>query len=214
MDGKLIWSSNMTRDYIKGLSDEEKKAELVNRGYDQEMIDTDGLDMVIDKDDYMGHDDEEDFMETVAPMISRQSLGGRVIAVNKLDNQAEPLIVSAEELLKDEICPEADEMEIRDVDGCVEVRYLSEHAPILTLELYVIPDGDEQGEFIEKVLAKGLNLDLEDEEMSVSNTVDENEIEDAIDVEALKQFGKKVKNDLNEEREITECGEFAFPKEG
>lgn len=78
---KLVWKSNMTQDYLKSLPDDLLKDELVDLGYDLELLntlDTEGLHNLVD-DDLDLEGDLEDFENKVAPMIENQSLGGMVI---------------------------------------------------------------------------------------------------------------------------------------
>ena len=226
MSDRLLWSSNMTKDYIKGLSDEEKRNMLIDRGYDPEMLDGADLDDIIDNDDYMWQDDSDDFMRTIVPMINSQT-NGVLLVVDKDDNQGGVLACQAEDLIGDLIGNgDVANVQIYDVDGNLEVEYFNKAGQnVQTLELYAVPSeqtaqqdfmtdimpsfyaaksdqvtGDD-GEVDNARLTAELDQDLQDVEV----------LEDFVDRDQLRKLGTRIKNTLNEEyEEVNEC---SFPKE-
>ena len=208
---KLIWSSTMTQDYLRGLSDEEKHNMLVDRGYDPEMLKGANLDDVIDNDDYMWQDDSDDFMNTVVPMINGQT-NGLIAVVDKDDPQGDVLVCSAEDIIGDLIGNgDISAVQLYDVNGNVEVEYFNKQGQnVQTLELYAIPeDPDAQVEFKKNVMPSVVddNVDPDDDDPYLNPGVDfdsPEELEDLIDVNLLKQHGTRIKNTLQVSEELNE----------
>lgn len=207
MSDKLIWSSNMTKDYINGLSDEEKKNMLLDRGYDPEMLDD--VNSAIDQDDYMWQDDSDDFINNVVPMINKQTHQGKIICVNADDKNADAIVCTVEDLNSGDICPEASDVAIHDTGDGIEVNYYDKNGQnILTLIPYAIPeDKAEQEEFIKNVMPGfGDGDDIVDQD----DFSEEDELNDFVNKDQLKVHGKRIKNELHEDYEEPK---LEFPEE-
>lgn len=226
MSDRLLWSSNMTQDYIKGLSDEEKRNMLVDRGYDPEMLDGADLDDIIDNDDYMWQDDSDDFVRTIVPMINSQT-NGMLLVIDKDDPQGGVLACQPEDLVGDLIGNgDVANVQIYDVDGNLEVEYFNKAGQnVQTLELYAVPsDKTAQQDFMTDIMpsfyaAKSDQVTGDDGEVDTArltadldqDLMDVEVLEDFVDKDQLRKLGTRIKNTLNEEyEEVNEC---AFPKE-
>lgn len=215
MSDRIVWSSRMTQDYAKGLSDEEKRNFLIDRGYDAEMLDGADLDEIIEQDDYMWQDDVEDFDRTIVPMINRQTYNGIVLAIDKDKDRI--VAMPAEDLIAGDIASDANGMQLVDEGGLV-AKYYFNDIPSDTLELYAIPEGEtEQQDFIQDVMqgyADSLRSDSDEEVMPVDIAgalSDPDVLEDWVDKDALRKVGIRIKADLSES--LDECGNLQFPKE-
>lgn len=226
MSDRLLWSSNMTQDYIKGLSDEEKRNMLIDRGYDPEMLDGADLDDIIDSDDYMWQDDSDDFVRTIVPMINSQT-NGMLLVIDKDDPQGGVLACQPEDLVGDLIGNgDVANVQIYDVDGNLEVEYFNKAGQnVQTLELYAVPsDKTAQQDFMTDIMpsfyaAKSDQVTGDDGEVDTArltadldqDLMDAEVLEDFVDKDQLRKLGTRIKNTLNEEyEEVNEC---AFPKE-
>ena len=196
MDGKLIWKSNATQDYIRGLDDEAKKNALIDRGYDDEMLDD--MDSAIDQDSYMDQDDAEEFEREIVPMLNAQT-NGHIIAVNVDDPQGELLVIDAEDLISGDICPDAVQQALHDTPEGLEMNYYDKDGHnCLTLALYAVPN-DEDTETLDKIMPDLHDdfVDPDDDDPYLNPGVDltdANNIEDMVDVNALKKFGTRLVN--------------------
>ena len=211
MSEKVIWSSKMTQDYIKGLSDEEKHNMLTDRGYDAEMLTDANLDDVIDNDDYMWQDDTDDFESTIVPMINQQTANGIVLALNKDDLQGDLLVLTdANQLNTGDICPEAVSAKLIDDNGLV-MEYLDKEGnPIQSLLLFGVPtDEAEQKEFIDTFMPEVNEvIATADDEDPVASTTeiieDPSNFEDFIDNDKLRQSGPRLVSTITPTEEPTE----------
>ena len=215
MSDRIVWSSRMTQDYAKGLSDEEKRNFLIDRGYDAEMLDGADLDEIIEQDDYMWQDDAEDFDRTVVPMINRQTYNGIVLAIDKDKDRV--IALPAEDLIAGDIASDANGMQLVDEGGLV-AKYYFNDIPSDTLELYAIPEGEtEQQDFVQDVMqgyADSLRSDSDEEVMPVDIAgalSDPDVLENWVDKDALRKVGMRIQADLSES--LDECGDLQFPKE-
>lgn len=88
MSTRTIWANNLTQEYLKGLSEESKRAELVDYGYDAQMIaplSNEELNKLIDEDEYMWEIDAEDLENKIIPKINGQTKDGLVRFVSESD---------------------------------------------------------------------------------------------------------------------------------
>lgn len=216
MSDKVLWHSNRTQSYISGLDDEAKRNALRDRGYDDEMLDN-NLDDVIAQDDYMWQDDAEDFQNDIVPMINAQT-NGYVLAINAEDPQGDVLIVNADELAGGDICPDAKEAYLVDAGDGLEMQYFGPNDErIMTLQLFAIPeDPEEEKQFINKVMPSAVDADIfgddfEDDDPYMRPSIDVTDydtLEDFVDKDRLKQFGKRIVSESLQE-DLVE----SFPKE-
>ena len=222
MSDRLVWSSRMTQDYLKGLSAEEKHNLLLDRGYDAETLNGRDLDDVIDTDEYMWEDDADDFYNKVAPIINSQTLNGKFILVNKNDPNADFAVLTVDDLQDtNNFLPDrhVDIYIYDDKDGLV-VRYEGENNSLEFL-LYAIPENEpEQVKFVQEIMPTfkedALDLMVDDEEDKnplddyASALLDEDVLYDFVDQDALRKFGTRIKyNELGESLEES----IEFPKE-
>lgn len=222
MSDRLIWSSRMTQDYLKGLSDEEKHNALLDRGYDEEHLAGANLDDFIDRDEYMWEDDADDFYDKIAPMINRQT-NGFVIAVNKDDPQADIIVCQPEDLVTEMMNTGAySSVELYDVNGNVEAEYYDKNGHnALTVELYAVPNNEpDQVKFVQEIMptfiqdAKDQMIDDEENDNPLddyaSYLMDYDILQDYVDKDRLKKFGQHIRPDLHEA--VVNEG-ISFPKE-
>ena len=79
MSTKRIWSANGTAEYLKGLSEEAKKANLPDYGYDPEQLEgltDEQLNKLIDQDDYMWQIDADELEHEIIPKLNAQTRDG------------------------------------------------------------------------------------------------------------------------------------------
>ena len=151
-------------------------------------------------------------------MINSQT-NGLVIALDK-DNQADIYVCQPDDLISDYIGNgDYSKVEVYDANGNLEVHYYTPNGSNeLVLELFAIPeDEDAQKEFVDKIMPSLRDpfVDQDDDDPYLNPGVDfdsPEELEDAIDVDKLVQFGQRIKANLNESNELEECGPM-FPKE-
>lgn len=79
MSTKRIWGANSTAEYLKGLSEEAKKATLPDYGYDPEQLEgltNEQLNKLIDQDDYMWQIDADELEHEIIPKLNAQTRDG------------------------------------------------------------------------------------------------------------------------------------------
>ena len=83
MKDNLIWSNTMTRDYMMALPENNLRAELIDYGYEEDMLDEldyEGLKQLVADDDYLSwQKDSEDFEDLIRPEIEAQCNKGVVL---------------------------------------------------------------------------------------------------------------------------------------
>lgn len=86
MSTRTIWANNLTQEYLKGLPEESKRTELVDYGYDAQMIaplSNEELNKLIDEDEYMWEIDAEDLENKIIPKINSQTKDGLIRFVSE-----------------------------------------------------------------------------------------------------------------------------------
>ena len=217
MNDKVIWSSNMTQDYISNLSDDAKRNALIDRGYDEETLAGD-LDDVIAQDDYMWQEDAEEFENEIAPMINNQTFGGIVLGL--ADNRDTVLPLDTEELISSwDIGPEFNGVEIIDNGAGIEVDYYTNDDLSMTLKLYAIPETEtEQQDFVQDVMPEyAASVSFESDEgapqIDYKEVLSDRDIlEEYVNKDALMRSGKRIKY-TNIAESFDEENECTFPEE-
>ena len=200
---KLIWKADMSQDFLLGLPDEQLRDELIDLGYEPEMIDGlnhEGLHELV-KDDYkLLSSDKEDFETRIAPMIEKQTLGGIVLLAGLYGVEAIPV----EDLIEDptsEIYDDGDGLALDFDDG------RGPHK----LEMYAIPEDslemanfvlDVMGDFKEEEVDFISSYQGEDKAEEIfMNSLPEyltnpDTLEEWVEVNALREYGTRIKNNL------------------
>ena len=203
MADKLVWSTNMTRNYLLDLPDrEEVVKELVARGYDANMLsqlDDEGLEKLIYDDDTLFDSDARDYEDNIVPMINDQTAAGWVITTdgNLVATMYSDTLVNHGDAGDDEetIYDDGNGLVLEDANG-------------KRFELYAVPEDDaEFMQFAEQCMPGYLEDRREyADEMAeteedfvdfVCGDVDEDALDEWVDPQTLKQYGKRLQNTLN-----------------
>ena len=229
MKDNLIWSNTITMDSLLELPDEELKNELLNMGYDEEMIGNLSGDklrqIVYDDDEYLDADIQE-FEEYIIPQINKQCKDGIVLLsgqVGRWDgNRAGGISCWAEDLINLEAWEDCDYLALYDDNGNLHFE-ATHHDGTHHMNLYALPE--DRGQFIQFVINcmpewieanRDFNEygdDSSDEEMAEEgyDLIDADVINDYCDFSKVPEFCPPVKNNItnsNESLEDLKEGEY------
>lgn len=119
MSTRTIWANNLTQEYLKGLSEESKRVELLDYGYDADMLaplSNEELNRLIDEDEYMWEIDAEDLENKIIPEINSQTMDGRVKFYSET-NPEKSYVDYAESMIDPRGPNEQFLVKLEDVDG-------------------------------------------------------------------------------------------------
>ena len=142
MSTKRIWSANGTAEYLKGLSEEAKKATLPDYGYDPEQLEgltDEQLNKLIDQDEYMWQIDADELEHEIIPKLNAQTRDG-VLFFYGSDGDIDISYADYAEHLAGGGPLGVFYTEIEDVDGLLQVT----REDGMKFILYVFPESDEE----------------------------------------------------------------------
>lgn len=217
MSNKLVWSNNMTMNSLAALKPEDLRVELIDYGYDEELINTLTDDELYDKivyaDDILWQVDDDRFNWDIEPMINKQTCDGIVLMVGKAarwdGNRPAGKAVFTESLRGGDIDPDVDVVRIED-DGEGLVWLGSHHDGTHKFKLYALPE-ENQVEFIQECMEDAINDEMmwyHDEENLddayddiiediLARFTDLDYLNDYISFNLVPSFCKRIKNESN-----------------
>lgn len=188
-DMKVVWSNNKTSDYLASFDLDSLKAELVDYGYDREMLDQltdEELIAMLDAESVFWQVDSDEFDQSILPMINKQTCDGIVLMVGeaeRFDGKHKGGRAVYTELLKGgDIDPDVTDVEIIEEDGGL-VWLGHHHDGTHKFRLYALPETD-QVDFIRNCMEDA----IEDEYNWYHEGEDFDEVEDDILESVLANF--------------------------
>lgn len=197
MSSKLVWSNTMTADYLAKMPEEDLRAELIDYGYDEEMLaglDKEGLDNLVFEDDTLWEMDIDDFEKNIIPKINNQCKDGIVLlngTVGRWKGYSEAgVAVEAEKLDSGDLWQDCDYLALYEDNGGLEFQ-ATHHDGTHYMKLFALPEDKKQFvEFILKCMPDWIEAnrdfneygdDASDEEMAI-------EAYDIIDVDDINNY--------------------------
>ena len=216
MSNKLVWSTFKTAVELERLSPEELRAELVDYGFDADMLgDMTGEELnALLNDDVFWQIDLEDFDYNVLPMINKQTCDGIVLMVGEAETwdgkHKGGKAVFTEDLKGGDIDPDVTDVEIVDENGGL-VWIGHHHDGTHRFKLYALPETD-QVDFIRNCMEDAIEDELalnhegedyEDAEDDILENIlgqftDLDYLNDHINWSQVPNYCKPIKNLLNE----------------
>lgn len=142
MSTRRIWSANGTAEYLKGLSEEAKKANLPDYGYDPEQLEgltNEQLNDLIDHDDHMWEFDAEELENEIIPKLNAQTRDGVLFFYGK-DGDVDISYADYAEHLAGGGPMSVFYTELEDTDGLL----IATREDGKKFTLYVFPESDEE----------------------------------------------------------------------
>lgn len=217
MSNKLVWSNNMTMNALAALKPEDLRVELIDYGYDEELINTltdDELyDNIVYSDDILWQVDDDRFDWDIEPMINKQTCDGIVLMVGEAarwdGKRPAGKAVFTESLKGGDIDPDVDVVRIED-DGEGLVWLGSHHDGTHKFALYALPE-ENQIDFIQECMEDAINDEMmwyHDEENLddafddiiediLARFTDLDYLNDYINFNLVPSFCKRIKNESN-----------------